>query len=338
MKVVVIPAYQPDELLVGLVQELRQREFAVLVVNDGSDAACDAVFDEVATQAAVIRSPKNEGKGAALKRGFAAVSEYYPECTHVITADADGQHKVEDICRVSEQLDTGDSFVLTMRRFDGKIPARSKFGNDLSRVVYTVMNGHYFDDNQSGLRGFSVDHLSWLQKVGGMKYDYEMNVLCYADKQGIRIVGLPIEAVYIDGNRSSHFNPVQDTIRIYRRLFSSLWPSLVGVVVLEALLMLGSILFGNEHCHFTVPTAVMLSALLTVLLYRVVEFRCIPYRDGPRSILAAIIRAAAYTGIAFSVRLSSLTMIPLFVTVNVVAIGVLTAEYYVHKARHRIMK
>ena len=57
----------------------------------------------------------------------------------------------------------------------------------------------------------------------------EMNMLCFADKQGIKISTMPIKAIYIDGNKSSHFNPVKDTVRIYKRLFSSLWPSFVSV-------------------------------------------------------------------------------------------------------------
>lgn len=334
MNVVVIPAYQPDEQLVMLVDRLCDAGLSVLVVDDGSDAACGPVFEAVERRAKVLHSPKNEGKGAALKRGFAALLEHYPECTHFITADADGQHRVEDILRVQEQLEAGAGFVLTVRRLQGNIPFRSKFGNGLSRVVYTIMNGHYFDDNQSGLRGFSVEHLEWLLKVGGDKYDYEMNMLCFADKQCIRITTLPIEAIYIDGNRSSHFNPVADTIRIYKRLFSSVWTSLVGVVIWWVLALALSLRFGYTDIYITIPSAVMIAAFGVVLLNKTVAFRQVIYRDAPRALLSAFLRAAAYTCICRVFDLW-LPMVPIFMVLNFAAVLVIPAEYFLHKAMHK---
>ncbi len=337
MSVVVIPAYQPDEQLIGLVQRLHQNDFSVLVVNDGSDECYNDIFNVVADKAKVIHSPKNEGKGAALKRGFAAIKELFPDCTEFITADADGQHKVEDIIRVRELLQNGKNFVLTVRKFQKNIPFRSKFGNDLSRIVYTVMNGHYFDDNQSGLRGFSIKHIDWLLKVKGNKYDYEMNMLCYADKQGIKIATLPIKAIYIDGNKNSHFNPVADTLRIYKRLFSSVWPSCLGVAIWEVLTLLATVIFGYTYSVITIPTAVMLGAFLTFLTQRFLVFSQVPYKDGMRILCFSVIRATAYT-ILTEIILLFTTALPMFLSVNIAALLMLVVEYQVHKLMHKTIK
>ncbi len=337
MSVVVIPAYQPDEQLVTLVDELCQKDFSVLVINDGSDKECDGIFDAVSKKAVVLHSERNEGKGAALKKGFKALLEHFPDCTEFITADADGQHRVDDIVRVREELSEDKDFILTVRQFEGKMPARSKFGNDLSRIVYTTMNGHYFDDNQSGLRGFSVKHLDWLTVVKGDKYDYEMNMLCYADKQGIKIHTLPIKAVYIDGNRSSHFNPVLDTFRIYKRLFFSVWPSLLSVLIWAALTMVFSCVFGYEHYRFMVPTAVMVSAMINFVLQKFVVFRKVKYNDGLRMLLFCIIRATVYTAIVETVGIFT-NVIPMFLVVGFTAVVMLFVEYQVHKKMHRIKK
>lgn len=336
MNVVVIPAYQPDEQLIALVDALTGAGLGVLVVNDGSGPACDPVFKAVARKAVVLHAPENEGKGAALKRGFGALLEHFPDCTHFITADADGQHRAEDILRVRNKLEEGAGLVLTVRRLQGNIPLRSKIGNGLSRVVYTIINGHYFDDNQSGLRGFSVDQLDWLLKVGGNKYDYEMNMLCYADKQCIKITPLPIEAVYIDGNRSSHFNPVADTVRIYKRLFSSVWTSLLGVALWWVLALSFSLMFGYTNVYITVPTAVMIAAFTEVLLDKTVAFRGIVYRDAPRTLLSAFLRSAAYTVVCRIFDLW-LPMVPIFVVLNFAAILVIPIEYYLHKAMHKTL-
>ena len=60
MSVVVKPAYQPDEELVRLVDELTAHKLSVLVVNDGSDKECDAVFNAVSEKAVVIHSEKTK--------------------------------------------------------------------------------------------------------------------------------------------------------------------------------------------------------------------------------------------------------------------------------------
>ncbi len=336
MSVVVIPAYQPDEELIGLVNELSKQKFSILIVDDGSSCACNQIFDAVSPYAKIIHSKENEGKGAALKKGFAAVRELFPDEEHIITADADGQHRVEDIVRVKEKLQNGNDFVLSVRYLQGKIPFRSKFGNGLSRIVYTILTGHYFDDNQSGLRGFHKKHIDWLLKVKGDKYDYEMNMLCFADKQGIKIATMPIKAIYIDGNKSSHFNPVKDTVRIYKRLFSSLWPSLISVLVMITSFALISAFFSYSQAYVAVPFAVVTSTLVSIFLQRFVVFKKVIYKDYFRTLLFGAIRASAYTG--FLKLIGAFTqVIPIFLLLFVGMLLVLFVEYHIHKIMHRIM-
>ncbi len=334
--VVVIPAFRPDEELIRLAEQLHKESLDLLIINDGSEATYDPIFDAVRPYGQILRAPFNEGKGAALKRGIQALPELYPECTGFITADADGQHRPEDILRMRKMLEEGSSIALSVRRLKGKIPARSKFGNDLSRIVYTVINGHYFDDNQSGLRGFDISHREWLLKVAGNKYDYEMNVLCYADKQGLDIDTMPIDAIYIDGNKSSHFNPVADTIRIYKRLFSSVWGSMAGVVLWALLTLIPLGIIGYRFCGITVPGGVMLSATVTVILNRYVIFRNVKYNDALRTYLCALIRGAAYTG---TMQLCAILIpeFPAIFAMVIIAILVVPLEYFLHKFRHGIM-
>lgn len=183
-KVVVIPAYKPDETLISLVEELTNEGFGVLVINDGSGQGFTRLFDSVKNtpNATLIENSKNLGKGGALKHGFKRIQEFFPDCKYFVTADADGQHFVKDIKRVFVELEKEAKMVLAVRIRKTKIPFRSRFGNDLSKLVYTILTGHYFTDNQSGLRGFTIDCVDWLTRVRGEKYDYEMNMLFYAEK------------------------------------------------------------------------------------------------------------------------------------------------------------
>ena len=332
MNVVIIPAYQPEETLTELVRKLLEEGLGVLVVDDGSDAEFQPIFDTL-TGATVIHAPQNEGKGAALKRGFAALKEHFPDCRCFVTADADGQHSIADILRVIGELERGAEFVLTTRRFKRDMPARSKFGNDLSRFIYTLLTGHWFADNQSGLRGFTVEQIDWLLKVKGEKYDYEMNMLYYADKQRITVTTLPIEAIYIDGNRSSHFHPVRDTLRIYGRLFSSAWASFAGIGVWEHVVLIFTLIMGYREVYYNIGYGAMLAAATTILLNKCLIFRRVDYNDGVRTLLYTILHGIVFTGGTMLIG-AYLPMIPMFIAFNFVALICIPLEYVLHMAMH----
>ena len=329
MVVVLIPAYKPDEELIKLVKKLNKESFSVLVVDDGSGQEYEAIFRETEEYAKVIHSSENQGKGAALKLGMSQIKELFPECTHFITADSDGQHKVEDIVHVRETLLNGASMVLTERDFKGKIPRRSMVGNILSRWVYTILTGHYLSDNQSGLRGFSVDNIDWLILVSGDKYDYEINMLYNADCQHIPIDLIPVESIYIDGNKSSHFSPVKDTLRIYKRLFGSAAGSIVAGIIAEVAMLVATLTYGYDYCMITVPI-IGAAAFFINLGVDALKFQKIHYRDGGRTLLYAAFR---YTYYSFGCLLFGLflSQIPLVVAFNILVFIAVPIRFYLYQ-------
>lgn len=329
-KIILIPAYKPDKELVTTVETLSQHEFLVVVVDDGSGKQFHHIFDKISDKAEIVSIPHNGGKGAALKHGMSYIADNYPDCQYVITADADGQHKIKDILRVSRELDMGAEFVLTMRQFSKNMPFRSRVGNALSRYIYTILNGHYFTDNQSGLRGFRKQHLEWLVRVSGNKYDYELNMLYYADKQGIPITTIPIESVYIDNNSSSHFDPLRDTLRIYAQLFYSARVTFATFFVVQPLLILISLLFNYKYLQFTLPSLGATVVCVNILLNRLVVFRKFRYRDYARVIMATIIRYMFYGVFCFFAK-TYLPFIPIFFTFNVGVIIIVPLTYLFHK-------
>ena len=217
--VILIPAYKPSQALLTLLRKLHEQKQNVLVVNDGSDEAYDPVFKEAENYATVIHQYPNGGKGAALKIGIQYVKEHLPDCNGIITADADGQHSVPDILALSQKLGETGSFIIGARKFTGKVPFRSKFGNSLTKLVFLVAAGKKCTDTQTGLRGFSRDLFDFMLNVKGNRYEYEMNVLMQTAQGGIAIQEMPIETIYEDDNSSSHFNPIKDSYRIYKTIF-----------------------------------------------------------------------------------------------------------------------
>lgn len=330
MDIVLIPAYEPDEKLIELVKQLQAQELSVLVVNDGSSEACTEIFAAVAPYATVLQHPQNRGKGAALKTGIRYVLEHLPDCRGLITCDADGQHKVADVVRVREQLHRGEKFVLTVRKHRHGIPFRSKIGNNLSRFVYALLVNRYLSDNQSGLRGFDRTHLEWMVKVEKDNYDYEMNILYYAAKKGVRITTLPIEAIYIDNNESSHFNPIGDTVKIYRSLFYLARGTLIAFLVSELLVLLVSIFLGYRHFFLTLPGVAAISYLTNILLNKYICFKHTPCYDYWTNLIYTVISYFAYT-FGCLLLMYAWPGIPLWLSYHIVYLICVPLRYYLHK-------
>ena len=215
---ILIPAWQPSTLLLTLVQALLLRGFTrLLVVDDGSSAAAQSVFASLAEmpEVEVLRHATNLGKGRALKTAFKHLLHRWPHLSGVVTADADGQHTATDIQHVAETLLRHKIRpVLGSRSFELDVPLRSRLGNVVSRQVFGFVTGVDLRDTQTGLRGLPLTMLPELLALDGERYEYEMNVLAHLCRSGRRPVEVPIETIYVDNNRESHFNPLWDSVRI----------------------------------------------------------------------------------------------------------------------------
>ena len=241
---VVVPAYQPDARLVGLVDDLHEAlpGCRVLVVDDGSGPDYAAVFAQARSQGAVVVTHQvNSGKGQALRTGLARAATTWPGAD-VVCADADGQHTPADIRAVATRVRTTGHMTLGVRRFTGRVPLRSRVGNTATALLFAGAIGWRLRDTQTGLRGFPAGELAWLQTVPGDRYEYELSQLLEAHERGLAVEEVEIATVYEPGNTSSHFRPVQDSARIYAPLLRFIGASLasfvidwVGVVVLMAL-------------------------------------------------------------------------------------------------------
>ena len=103
MNYIVIPAYQPDNKLIKLIEKIHEKsDFRILVIDDGSSSKCQNIFDKAEQYATVLRHQVNQGKGQALKTAFDYIRQQNSYGT-VVTADADGQHKIWDILRTANK-------------------------------------------------------------------------------------------------------------------------------------------------------------------------------------------------------------------------------------------
>ena len=216
---VLIPAYQPGKALVELARALSAQPFAaIVIVDDGSGPAYRPVFDEAGKVAGVrlLRHATNLGKGAALKTGMRFLMAEFPSLEGIVTADADGQHHPEDIERVARAFaGQPQAVVLGVRRFQGQVPWRSRFGNWLTRWVLRLGVGQKLSDTQTGLRG--IPALLWprLLDIDANGYEFELEMLLAAHGLGVPVREEPVRTIYEPGNPTSHFNPLVDSMKIY---------------------------------------------------------------------------------------------------------------------------
>jgi putative flippase GtrA len=162
----------------------------------------------------------NLGKGAALKTGMNFALVKFPDCPGVVTADADGQHHPEDIVKVAARLaEHPEALIMGVRSFGDRAPLRSRLGNDVTRVLMRVVLGQNLADTQTGLRGIPAALVPHLLRLTSAGYEFELDMLIACKHQGCPVLQEPIRTIYLDGNKSSHFHPIFDSMRIYFLLF-----------------------------------------------------------------------------------------------------------------------
>jgi len=313
--VVVIPAYRPGRALIDLVKTLSATAgHTIVVVDDGSGPESEAIFAEVRQigNVQVIPHAINMGKGAALKTAINLSLCVYQDAIGVVTVDADGQHDPADVLRVCKRFQAEpDALVLGVRDFCGAVPARSRIGNAITRRALRVVVGQNVADSQTGLRAIPTFLLPMLLKVGSPGYEFELDMLIAAKHLGVRVIEQPIRTIYQDGNRSSHFQPVRDSMRIYFVLLRFTFISVLTAILDNAVFFL---------C-FRVTRSILLAQavarLASILFNYNVARRAVFHSDGrhsvlfPRYVALVIVNATiSYAGIRLLIRVSPLGVFP----------------------------
>jgi glycosyl transferase family 2 len=216
--VVIIPAFEPGESMVDELAELRRRTaLRIVVIDDGSGPAFSRLFAS-ATRIpgiTVLAHAENLGKGAALRTGIEHVMRGHGDAPGIVTADADGQHAVDDIDAVGRVLRRKPAaLVLGVRRFSSPMPLARRMANRAARAAFRLITGVRLADVQTGLRGIPRACLPHLVAMRSTRYEFEMEMLLWACASALEIVEQPIQTIYPGRGRASHFDAARDSGRI----------------------------------------------------------------------------------------------------------------------------
>lgn len=207
--VAVLPAFECERTVGGVVRGLAAQLARIVVVDDGST---DGTAGEAAAAGAeVVRHDRNRGKGAALVTGLARALQGPGEAVALL--DADGQHDPTDLPRLLAAWDARrPDLVVGARLHDaGRIPPARYWTNYIGSRILSRMTGYELEDSQSGYRLLAASLARRLELVS-TGYAVESEMLIKAARLGARLEHVRVRTIY--NGAGSHFQPVFDTFRI----------------------------------------------------------------------------------------------------------------------------
>lgn len=271
---IIIPAYNPDEHIIGVLDGLKK--YNVIVVDDGSKNK--DIFEKVKKykNVTLLTHEINMGKGKAMKTGMKYVYDNLKE-DGVIFVDADGQHKTKDIEEVISVFNSNkEALIIGSRCFKGEIPWKSKMGNNITKTLFKIFTFKKVNDTQSGLRAINTKYIPYMLEVNGDRYDYEMNILLGLVNK-IKIIEVPIETVYEDmENSTSHFKVFRDSFLIYKSFLKFILSSIICFIIDYGLFSLLSSLIGSTPTKIFISniTSRCVSSSINYNLNKRFVFRC----------------------------------------------------------------
>ena len=208
---VLIPSYNPDKILIEITNELK-KYYKIIVIDDGSDYEYKKIFNEVSKNVILKTHKINRGKGEALKTGIKECIRQDWNIKGIITVDADGQHSIDDIKKVAEQLEKYDCIIFGVREIS-KMPIKSKLGNIIVRKIVHLKYKIDISDTQTGLRAIPKRYLNTFSKIKGSRFNYEIEMLKYILLNNEKFKEIKIKTIY-DKNNESKFRLIKDSISI----------------------------------------------------------------------------------------------------------------------------
>ena len=205
MKITIgIPAYNEENNIADIITELRKTTDSIIVCDDGSSDRTGDISRNLG--AIVIRHDKNRGYGAAINTIFQHAVEI--ESDILVTFDADGQHRIEDIPKLLMPIEKNNADIVIGSRFlkkQGDIPSYRKMGIKVITEITSASINQKLTDAQSGLRAYSKRVLAEISP-SEMGMGISTEILIKASSKDLKISEVPITILYT-GNTSTH-NPV----------------------------------------------------------------------------------------------------------------------------------
>ena len=203
MKIVIgIPAFNEEKNIAKIITNLKKITNSIIVCDDGSSDMTSDIVKELGVN--LIQHKKNLGYGAAIRSIFEKAKEIDSDI--LITFDADGQHRIEDIARVVDPIIKQKMDLVIGSRFldneSKEMPNYRKVGIKIITKITNLSIKEKVTDSQSGFRAYSknaLDHITPSDEGMGISTE----ILIKASSMELKIAEVPITVNY-DGDTSTH--------------------------------------------------------------------------------------------------------------------------------------
>ena len=200
-----IPAFNEEKNIASIITKLGNIADKVIVCNDGSSDLTAKIAEKMGST--VINHEKNIGYGGAIRSIFLKAKEMDGDV--LVTFDADGQHRIEDIQNVVNPIANQEADLVIGSRFldesEKEVPQYRKVGIKVITKITNASIKKQLTDSQSGFRAYSKKVVNELNPSElGMGISTE--ILIKASSKNFKISEVPIKILY-SGDTSTH-NPV----------------------------------------------------------------------------------------------------------------------------------
>jgi polyprenyl-phospho-N-acetylgalactosaminyl synthase len=214
---VVIAAYNEGTVISRVVTDVRRAGYPVVVVDDGSPD--DTADIAVAAGAEVVRHPFNLGQGAALQTGIDHALAHGAE--FVVTFDADGQHRVSEIPRLTDALVRERADFVLGSRFLGQapnLPPLRRLMLQAATLFTRLTTGMQVTDTHNGLRAMTRRGAATI-RLRQNRMAHASECLSQIAESGLRYVERPVTIEYTAYSLAKGQN-IRDAVLILLDLFA----------------------------------------------------------------------------------------------------------------------
>ena len=213
MKITVgIPAFNEEKNIAKIIVKLQEIADTIIVCNDGSTDLTKEISEKMGVE--VINHPRNLGYGSGIRSIFLKASKMEPDI--LVTFDADGQHRIEDIENVIQPILNNEADIVIGSRFlkdenNKNVPKYRKFGIKAITSITDSVTNLKLTDAQSGFRAYKKNVLkNIIPSDKGMGVSTE--ILIKASNNGFKVKEVPIKILY-EGDTSTH-HPVSHGVNV----------------------------------------------------------------------------------------------------------------------------
>lgn len=213
----ILPAYNPGEVVQHVVKQAHSYADRIVVVDDGcSPSQRELLHQCVGGKVEVLSHDANLGKGFALHTGIKRCLEFMQDGDCILTMDSDGQHNPDDIRKFKALAGNDDVHLVVGERLDtGAVPLKSRIGHQVATALFRMQFGTQIKDTQTGMRLLSKRFAEMVvESIRPGRFEFEMDMLVLAARHLQHIHSVEINTIYFDGNKGTKFRPVLDSYRV----------------------------------------------------------------------------------------------------------------------------